>query len=115
LGATAHRIDATLSTITPITKMRRRPYRSPARPAIARSVAWVTRKPVTTQEIDGTSTPRSCAISGRAMLTMLTLTTESIIPLATTISAIQRQRGWASTRARTATTRAAARSLTRRL
>ena len=72
----------------------------------------MTRKPVTTHEIVGTSTPRSAAIAGRAMLTMLTLTTESIIPLATTISAIQRQRGWASSRPRSATTRAAARSLT---
>ena len=70
---------------------------------------------MTTHEIEGTSTPRSAAISGRAMLTMLTLTTESIIPLATTISAIQRQRGWARTRARTATTRCAARPLTRRV
>jgi hypothetical protein len=75
-------------------------------------VAWVTRKPVTTQEMAGTSTPRSSAIDGSAMFTMLTLTTESIIPLATTISAIQRQRGCSSRRARNATTRVAARSLT---
>ena len=64
---------------------------------------------MTTHEIEGTSTPRSAAIVGSAMLTMLTLTTESIIPLATTMSAIQRHRGCARMRARSAAARAAAR------
>src|SRR5262245_3443471 len=56
----------------------------------------------------GTSAPRSAAIDGSAMLTMLTLTTESIIPLATTTSAIQRYRGWARSAARAVRTRAEA-------
>ncbi len=73
----------------------------------------MTRKPVTTQETEGTSTSKSAAICGSATLTMLTLTTESIIPLATTASAIQRQRGCARRRARSGSRRPMMRSVTR--
>ena len=76
--------------ITPVMKTRRRPYRSPARPATGSNVAWVTKNPVTIHAMAVKSTPKSRAIDGIAMLTMLMFMTESHMPLATTTSANQR-------------------------
>ena len=60
----------------------------------------MTKKAVTTHAMSARSTPRSFAMVGIAMLTMLMFMTESHMPLATTTRAYQRRRGCAARRAR---------------
>ena len=73
------------------------------------STAWVTRNPVTTHPAPDTLASKSREMSGSAMLTMLMFSTDSIIPPATTVMAIQRHRGLARRRARIARRRAGSR------
>ena len=74
-GATPHSSDATVKTTRPERNTRRRPSRSPSRPASRSRLPKVTRKPLTTHVRSAWLKCRSCWIDGRATFTIVTSST----------------------------------------
>ena len=84
LGAAPHSSEAAANHTVPITKTRRRPYRSPSAPPRRISEASASRYPVSTHCSAPTPASRSSPMCGRATLT--TVASSDAIPLAATVA-----------------------------
>jgi hypothetical protein len=78
-GAAAHRADAAVKTARPARSSRRRPSRSPSRPALTTSVVTVSRYASTTHCVAENEEPNPSSSVGRATLAMLVPSDDSSI------------------------------------
>ncbi len=79
-----------MNSARPIENMRRRPNRSPSRPAVITKIAEVSAYPAITHSIALSLAPRSDCIDGSATLTMKKSSTTMNVPARTTGSGSQR-------------------------